>query len=154
MLMALTIPSRSADLSSLSISRQLYKPEGVLFLPATLAKQSRNNRNLTPFFFPSFPHNSKLYPVRTLQHYEKCTSALTPERNDRFFVAIVKPHQAVTSSTIARWLKQLLQAAGVAITTFTSHSVRGASSSAAAGAGMTVNDILKVAVWCFESTYI
>jgi len=67
-------------------------------------------------------------------------------------VAIVKPHQAVTSSTIARWLKQLLQAAGVDISTFTSHSVRGASSSAAAGAGMTVNDILKAADWCSEST--
>jgi len=50
-------------------------------------------------------------------------------------------------------LKQLLQAAGVAITTFTSHSVRGASSSAVAGAGMTVNDILKAAVWCSESTF-
>jgi len=68
-------------------------------------------------------------------------------------VAIVKPHQAVTSVTIARWLKQLLQAAGVDITTFTSHSVRGASSSAAAGAGMTVNDILKVADWCSEFTF-
>jgi len=47
----------------------------------------------------------------------------------------------------------LLWAAGVDISTFTSHSVRGASSSAAAGVGMTVNDILKVADWCSESTF-
>jgi len=42
MLMALTRPSQYADLSSLSISRWQYKPGGVLFLPATLAKQSRS----------------------------------------------------------------------------------------------------------------
>ena len=41
MLLALTRPSRSADLSSLSLARRRFSPEGVTFLPATLAKQSR-----------------------------------------------------------------------------------------------------------------
>ena len=41
MLMALTRPSRSADLAALSVSKCQFKPEGVSFLPSGLAKQSR-----------------------------------------------------------------------------------------------------------------
>ena len=48
MLLALTRPSRSADLSSLSLARRRYSPEGVTFLPAALAKQSRQGK---PFSF-------------------------------------------------------------------------------------------------------
>ena len=67
MLLALTRPSRSADLASLQIDRRRYKPEGVEFLPSTLAKQSSQGRTLRQFFFPSFPHNKNLCPVETLR---------------------------------------------------------------------------------------
>jgi len=67
MLLALTRPSRSADLASLQIDRRRYKPEGVEFLPSTLAKQSSQGRTLREFFFPSFPHNKNLCPVETLR---------------------------------------------------------------------------------------
>ena len=66
-------------------------------------------------------------------------------QRDQVVVALIKPHKAVTSSTIARWLKSLLEAAGIDTTVFTAHSVRGASSSAAANLGITTNDILKAA---------
>ena len=41
MLMFLVRPSRYADLASLSIDHCHYKPEGVVFIPSALAKQSR-----------------------------------------------------------------------------------------------------------------
>ena len=40
MLMALTTPSRSADLANLNLDRRSYSLEGVTFLPIELAKQS------------------------------------------------------------------------------------------------------------------
>ena len=51
MLLALTRPSRSADLSSLRLARRRYSPEGVTFLPAALAKQSRQGKPLVEFSF-------------------------------------------------------------------------------------------------------
>ena len=69
MLMVLTRPSRSADLASLQLDRRRFKPEGVVFLPATLTKQSLQRRVLREFFFPSFPHNIGLCPVETLKQY-------------------------------------------------------------------------------------
>ena len=50
MLLALTRPSRSADLVSLQIDRCRFSPEGVAFLPAAVAKQSRQGKTLTVFF--------------------------------------------------------------------------------------------------------
>ncbi len=68
-------------------------------------------------------------------------------------MAIIKPHRAVTSSTIARWLKAVIGASGVDTSIFNAHSVRGASSSKAENMGITTNDILKAADWSSEKFY-
>ena len=87
MLLALTRPSQSADLVALQIDRCQFSPEGVTFLPAALAKQSRQRKTLTEYFFPSFPHNRELCPVATLQQYINVTSSLRPEGTAKLFVA-------------------------------------------------------------------
>ena len=152
MLLALSRPSRSADLSQLSLCGKQYKPEGVSFAPNSLAKQSRQGKQITEFFFPSFPHDSRLCPVEALKAYEGRTA---PYRGGepKLFLALIKPYKAVTSSTIARWLKSLLEAAGIDTSVFTAHSVRGVSSSVAANMGITTNDILKAADWSSESVF-
>ena len=71
----------------------------------------------------------------------------------QLFLAIVKPHKPVSSCTIARWLKWVLGDSGIDVSMFTAHSVRGASSSAAAMAGVTTNDILKAADWSAYSVF-
>ena len=60
MLLALTRPTRSVDLSMLSISARQHRPNGVAFLPDGLANQSRQGKPLAEFFFPSLPDNSTL----------------------------------------------------------------------------------------------
>ena len=145
MLLALTRPSRSADLASLQLDHRQFNPEGVVFLPAALAKQSGQGKPLKEFFFPSFPHNSELCPVETLRRYEAVTLPLRPHNTNRLFIALVKPHKSVTSATIARWLREVLRLSGIDVSIFSGHSVRGASTSAAAGVGITTNDILKAA---------
>ena len=152
MLLALTRPSRSADLSQLHLQGKRYKPDGVVFVPGTLAKQSRQGKPVTEFFFPSFPHDSTLCPVITLRAYEERTA---PHRGteSRLFLSFIRPFRAVTSSTIARWLKTLLESAGIDTSVFSAHSVRGASSTAAANSGITTNDILKAADWSSESVF-
>ena len=152
MLMSLARPSRSSDLASLCIDNYHYMPEGVTFLPSSLAKQSRQGKPLTDFFFASFPDNNQLCPVETLRQYLRITASLRKETN-RLFVAIVKPHKPVAPCTIARWLKEVLKLSGIDVNIFTAHSTRGASSSAAASAGITINDILKAADWSTESVF-
>ena len=50
MLLALARPSRSMDLVNLDLQFRQYCPDGVTFLPAKLAKQSRQNKPLKEFF--------------------------------------------------------------------------------------------------------
>ena len=59
----------------------------------------------------------------------------------------------MTPATIARWLREVLELAGIDASTFSGHSVRGASTSAAAGAGVTTNDILKAADWSSDFVF-
>ena len=95
MLLALTRPSRSADLSSLSLARRRFSPEGVTFLPATLAKQSRQGKPLVEFFFPSFSHDEGLCPVQTLRQYESVTFPLRLGVQQELFLNLTSQYPPV-----------------------------------------------------------
>jgi len=146
MLLALTRPSRSADLSQLNLRR---KADGVCFYPNVLAKQSRQGSQIAKF---SFPANPVLCPVMALKAYEYKTKPIRGDET-RLLISFIKPHKAVTSSSVARWLKSVLSAAGIDTAIFSAHSTRGTSSSAAANVGITTNDILKAANWSSESVF-
>ena len=152
MLMALTRPSRSADLSGLNLDQKRYSPEGVTFTPTKLAKQSRQTKKVTQFFFPSFPAKVSLCPVATLRAYEERTRERREGKgHSQLFISLIKPYNPVSSSTISRWLKSVLTKAGIDTSIFKAHSVRGASTSAAASAGVTTNDILNAVDWSSDS---
>ena len=153
MLMALTRPSRSADLVNLNLDYRKFSPEGVTFMPTKLAKQSVQSKPLTDFFFPAFPGNSLLCPVVTLRAYEDRTEKNRDDNESQLFIATIKPFKPVTSSTIARWIKSVLTKSGIDTNTFKAHSVRSAAVSSAASAGMTTNDILSAAEPSSESVF-
>ena len=90
----------------------------------------------------------------TLRAYENRTASHRgTEYSYRLFLSFIGPFQAITSSTIARWLKSLLESTGINTSVFNAHSVHGASSTAAANLGITTNDILKAADWSSESIF-
>ena len=51
--------------------------------------------------------------------------------NTKLLISFCKSHNAVTTSTVGRWLKETLRLSGVDIAVFKSHSVRVATVSAA-----------------------
>ncbi len=152
MLLSLTRPSRSADLAQLEVGAMHPHPDGVSFTPIHLSKQSRQCRPLQDFFFPSFKQNLLLCPVTTLQAYlertKNCRGQVT-----KVLIGTIKPHKAVAPSTIARWLKTMLECADIDRNIFSGHSTRGAASSIASRGGVTTGDILKAADWSSESVF-
>ena len=157
MLMALTRPSRTMDLSKLDIGYRHFTTSGVLFKPQHLSKQSRPSKPLADFFYPRYAEDETICPVVTLQAYEARTiefrSLSTDKKNSLLFLSWIGKHEPVTSSTIARWLKTCLSEAGINTEMFKAHSVRGASSSTAATAGVTTSDILQAADWSSVTTF-
>ena len=152
MLLSLTRPSRSVDLAKLNLVGLRNTPEGAVFLPTALAKQSRPGKEFKEFLFPKFAENEKLCPVQSLSLYMERTKALRGDAT-QLFISFIKPHNPVTSSTIARWLKLGMESAGIDTSIFKAHSVRSASTSAASMQGVTTEDILGAADWSTESSF-
>ncbi|KAI8491838.1 G patch domain-containing protein 1 [Branchiostoma belcheri] len=91
-----------------------------------------------------------------LKEYLRRTSSLRKERGgeQKLFISYRRPHRPVGSATLARWVKSVLGTAGVDTATFSAHSTRGASTSAAAAAGVSLHSIMKAADWSRESTFL
>ena len=108
-------------------------------------------------FFARFPSNSKLCPVETLRCYLKATHTIRPvipsSKPDPLFISYVKPHKPISAPSLARWLRSLLKASGVISNVFKAHSVRGASTTAAANSNVPLPEILKMADWSSPSTF-
>ena len=152
MLMALTRPPRSADLAKLDLQFRSYSVGGVTFKPTALSKQSRQQKHGTEFFSLASTTEELLCLMMALKEYENRTKSLRGSHTT-LFLSVTKPHRPVSSSTIARWLKGLLGKAGVDTEIFKVHSIRSASASAAAAAGITTSDILKAADWTSEAVF-
>ncbi len=67
--MALTRPSRSADLANLDVKALRWLDDGVSFVPTALSKQSRQGKPFHVFFFLSFQEEILLCPVDALKEY-------------------------------------------------------------------------------------
>ena len=137
-LLALSRPSRSHDLCKLDLTHIKSLPDGVEFKPSSLTKQSRPSS-----CFPAFPADKNLSPQEALLEYVSKTEAYRgsgSNRKTKLFLSYIKPHNPISSSPIARWILAMLSLADTDSEKFKAHST---STSGAATAGITTNQILK-----------
>ena len=76
-----------------------------------------------------------------------------PSKPNKLLLSHINPHKPVSPATLARWLKELMQLAGVDTTIFKGHSVCGAVATEAAKQGFSIPDILQFADWSQASTF-
>ena len=156
MLLALVLAHRSSGLVRLSLQGIMFTPEGVRLSIKGLAKQTAPGResSLQPVTIAAYRGSQKLCPVECLKAYRKRTKEYrkTPE-HQQLFISHQAPHKPVASSTIARWIKQILEASGVSLGEFSVHSTRGAASTAAALSGLSTQQIMARAGWSSEDTF-
>ena len=154
MLLALTNADRASDLHLLDLNFKQVLSHGVRFQIAGLSKTRRSGppREVT---YIAFKECEVICPVATLEAYERRTADLRrpDQETNPLFIACVKPHKPVTSSTISRWIRNIMKSSGIDVSIFKSHSTRAASTSAAVNIGVSVKDIMKTANWTSESTF-
>ena len=131
-LLALANASRASDLHALDLQYHQFSEEGVLFHIPTLTKTRRSGPPKTTFI-SKFEQEPEICPVSTLKVYIDRTKDIRKQENGRLplLVSFKRPHKAVSSATISRWMKQVLAESGINTDVFKAHSVRAASSSAA-----------------------
>lgn len=157
MLMALVGANRSSELAALDLRFRTFSPEGVTFRLATLTKKRNPGTPPRELFFGSFPADPDLCVQACLKEYEKRTQPFRritmKQETDKLFLSYVKPYKPVSSQRLAHWLKAVMEEAGVDISVYSAHSIRGASATSAEKQGVSMNDILKMADWSTESTF-
>jgi hypothetical protein len=114
-------------------------------------KQTKPGVHVKPLELEAFPSEEKLCVVSHLQKYLEVTESL--RQGKELFVSFVKPHSSVSRDTISRWIKTVLELAGVDVTRFSAHSTRGASTSAAFSRNVAIDTILSTAGWASQSTF-
>ena len=120
MLMALANADRASDLHLLDIRYMRPLPDRIKFSVPGLSKTRRSGppREVE---YSRFADDQKLCPVRALLSYIDVTKDKRSEKEYKLFLALKKPHMSVSTSTISRWLKEMLRAAGIN-NKFTVHS--------------------------------
>ena len=160
-LTAISTFRRCSDLQSLKIGEKnvSVQKKGLTFIRHGLSKQDRQTHYGTKVFVPAFPENKKLDPKRAFYFYLKKTESLRTKTDgsseDRVFLAINEPHQAVTSQTISKWIvKTIRMAYNDSKMKVKGHSTRAIGPSWALYNGASVKSILEAADWKKESTFI
>ena len=113
-LLAITCPKRVSSLARLDINHLRLSPEGATFTLTTPTKTSRPDETVTAFF-SSFQTNLVLRPVDCLNPYIPITKRfrnLSGKEPNILFISHIKPHRAVTTATVARWIRSILKDAG------------------------------------------
>ena len=116
-------------------------------------KQTKPSRHLEPIELLAFPEDKELCVVQHLGKYIHQTDALRKDHS-RLLLSYVKPFRPVARDTVSRWVKQVLQYAGIDITKYSTHSCWAASTSNVKVKDLNITEIMKRAGWSTASTFV
>ena len=114
-------------------------------------KSTKPGFHQSPNVFSEYPSNRKVCIVTTITHYLEITKDV--RTTDQLIISYKKPDKAITSSTISRWCKIILEKAGIDIEKYLSHSIRSASTRKARINRLSSSEINKAVGWKETSTF-
>ena len=156
MLCALSSALREQTLGALDIKFLNKSGNSLSFTVSERLKTSRPGKSTRKVEFLSLPEDNYLCPVATLTEYLSRTEGLRKSASSevtRLFISLIKPPKAVSTATVARWIKSVLSAAGIDTSVFKPHRVRGSSATHKYVEGVPVVDILRMADWSNEHKF-
>ena len=153
MLLALLSRQRRQTLHALYMNSMQLTLDKCTFSISTLLKTSRIGHHLKPIEFLAFKPNTALCIAKHVTCYIEQTRPLRLSQT-QLLISYQKPYKAVSADTISRWLKTVLNLAGIDTAKYTAHSTRSASTSAAKSMDIAIDIIMESAGWTQESTFV
>ena len=148
-LLCLLTGQRSQTLAALSLQYMHRDNNICIFYIPKLLKTSRPTFHQQPLEL----HDPSLCAVTYIEQHITVTQSIRNKENN-FFISYVQPYKPVTSTTIARWVTDVLEKSGINITTFRAHSTRSASSSKVSKCSkLSLKEIAKAAGWSNTQTF-
>lgn len=113
MLLALVTIQRKQTLLQLSIEDECLKTtqSEFVFIISGNVKQSRPNYPVPPVIIPRYTLDTDICPCDCLKEY--ITRTISLRQDNKLFISFIKPHKAIGSQTLSRWMKTVLQLSGL-----------------------------------------
>jgi hypothetical protein len=121
-------------------------------LELTDFKQGRVNYKPNAILLRAYPPNKCLCIFHYLSIYLQRTALLRKD-NTQMILTFKRPYKPASPNTISRWIKCVLQQAGVDVETFSAGSIRSASTSKARQQGAPIQQILDMGGWSRDTTF-
>lgn len=149
-LLALITAQRIQTLSKINIE-QIQVTDTLIKIKIPDLIKTSGPKNFQPCLtIPFFRHKPEVCVASCLLSYVNLTKNLRSADNNYLFISTKKPYARATVQTISRWIKTTLLKSGID-KSFTSHSTRHASTSAANRKGINIEQIRKTAGWTDNS---
>lgn len=152
MLVALLSGQRCQTVHALTISGMRTTSDTVYFEITQLLKTSKPGKHQGHLEFKSYPVDRRLCVVTCLKRYVELTEPVR-DGHDPFWLSFAKPFKPVSRDSVSRWIKNVMEKAGIDTKVFSSHSTRAAATSAANANNVSINTIMDAAGWSRESTF-
>ena len=158
-LLAVTSAHRGSELKLLKTNLMNQHNEFIIFHFDTKLKTTKQGKTPPKSEFHKFEGDEDLCPVSCLNCYlTRSTSWRSIEADgthnpNQLLLSHIKPHNIVTKSTIARWLKDVLNLAGINVNIYKAHSTRSAASSKAEALGLCIEEIIQQGNWSNKNTF-
>ena len=152
MIIALISAQRIQSLHYLNLEGIILRDNAVTFHFKDLLKQSKPGNHSASMKLKAYPQDRRLCVVKYLREYISRTHSIRA-KEQYLFISHKKPYRRVTTQTIARWIKEVMEAAGIDTQIYKAHSTRAASTSAADKSNFPVSHILAQAGWTNERTF-
>ena len=151
LLLLLLSGQRFQSIELLDIRNMSLSSSKAAFRIADALKTSTPWSHLQEVSFLAFLENANLCVVHALTVYLRRTRGLRGSIT-RLLISTRPPYQAVTRSTLARWTRDLMEAAGIDVHRFRPYSVKAAGVSAAARS-LSLSAVMSAVGWRRESTF-
>ena len=158
-LLAVTSAHRGSELKHLNVHYMDKYNEIIIFQFDKKLKNSKQGKKLPQSEFHKFKENPDLCPVECLNTYLEISDKWRSKDKDdvpipsQLLLSHIKPHETVSKPTIARWLKDILNLAGIDIGIYKAHSTRAAASSKAEAMGLSIEEIISKGNWSSKSMF-
>lgn len=147
-LLALVTAQRMQTLSLIKVCNIEKTDTKICIKIPDFIKTSGVNRTQPILVLPFFRENPEICPAKTLDCYLNRTENIRRNNNvEELFVSFKKPHARVSSQTLSRWIKLMLDESGINTAVFNAYSTRHASTSTAQRLGVNLQLIRKTAGW-------
>ncbi|ODM93878.1 Tyrosine recombinase XerC [Orchesella cincta] len=147
-LLALASGQRAQTLVSIKVDNIVINNDVQIIISDRL-KTTKPGR-ITELLFSQYP-TKKLCVKNTLEEYLKRTKIHRTSDRKQLLLSFRNPHNQITSQTLAKWLKRVLEMASINTNEFSAHSFRHASTSKALRSGVPIDSIFKAAGWSSNS---